>query len=46
LIKIRNSNRYMRNDGVFDHVPALAPIEIEAFADRYLTPSMVANDGF
>ncbi len=45
LIKMRNSNRYMHTDGVFDSVPALAPIEIEAFADHYLTPIAIRNDG-
>lgn len=46
LVSMRNSSFCERTGGLFNSVLALAPSEIEAFADRYLTQPMVAKDGF
>lgn len=46
LVSMRNGEFCERTDGLFDTVLALAPSEIETFADRYLTQPVVARDGF
>jgi hypothetical protein len=46
LVSMRNPSFCERTGGLFDSVLALAPGEIESFADRYLNQPMVARDGF